>query len=467
MTNRQLNLNAFIYPTGHHEASWRHSGSVPERLYDVTYFQELARLAESAKLDAVFFADGPALRTEVKYRPDYGLEPITTLVAMATVTTHLGLIATASTTYYEPYNLARLFSSLDHISGGRAAWNIVTTATDAAAANFGYTEHPDVHERYARAREFVDAAIKLWDSWEDDALVLDKTAGVYADPDKIHRIDVEGDYVKVRGPFGSARSPQGRPVLVQAGSSNDGRDFASTYAEAIFTAHQRIEDAQAFYTDIKTRAAAFGRNPDHVKILPGLSPFIGATEAEAKELHREFNELTIVKYGLGQLQKMGRIDVSRLELDEKVPVDLFAGAGDITDNNNSRRLVFAKIVEREQPTLRQLLHKLAGARGHNVVAGTPVQIADIIEEWFTNGAADGFNIMPPQYPQGLEAFASQVVPILQERSLFRTEYTGTTLRDHYGLPRPESQYAHELALSGATGDFAPGGATGDFALSGV
>ncbi|MGI9209265.1 MAG: LLM class flavin-dependent oxidoreductase, partial [Rhodococcus sp. (in: high G+C Gram-positive bacteria)] len=187
---------------------------------------------------------------------------------------------------------------------------------------------------------------------------------------------------------------------------------------------------------------------DHVKILPGLSPFLGATEAEAQELHREFNELTIVEYGLGQLQKMGRIDVSGLDLDAVVPAELFAGAGDITDNDNSRRLVFAKIVEREQPTLRQLLHKLAGARGHNVVAGTPVQIADIIEEWFTRGAADGFNIMPPQYPQGLEAFTSTVVPILQERGLFRTEYTGTTLRDHYGLTRPESQYARTFASSG-------------------
>ncbi|MGC5163263.1 MULTISPECIES: LLM class flavin-dependent oxidoreductase [unclassified Rhodococcus (in: high G+C Gram-positive bacteria)] len=448
MTHRQLSLNAFIYPTGHHEASWRHPGSAPERIYDVHYFQELARAAEAAKLDAVFFADGPALRTEVRYRPDYGLEPITTLVAMATVTTHLGLIATASTTYYEPYNLARLFSSLDHISGGRAGWNIVTTASDAAAANFGLTDHPDVRQRYARAREFVDATVKLWDSWEDDAVVADKAAGVYADPDKIHRVDVEGEYISVRGPFNSARSPQGRPVLVQAGSSNDGRDFAANYAEAIFTAHQRISDAQAFYRDIKLRAADAGRNPDHVKILPGLSPFLGATEAEAQELHREFNELTIVEYGLGQLQKMGRIDVSGLDLDAVVPAELFAGAGDITDNDNSRRLVFAKIVEREQPTLRQLLHKLAGARGHNVVAGTPVQIADIIEEWFTRGAADGFNIMPPQYPQGLEAFTSTVVPILQERGLFRTEYTGTTLRDHYGLTRPESQYARTFASSG-------------------
>ncbi|NLU84253.1 LLM class flavin-dependent oxidoreductase [Rhodococcus sp. HNM0569] len=445
---RQLNLNAFIYPTGHHEASWRHPDSTPERIYDVRYFQDLARTAEAAKLDAVFFADGPALRTEVRYRPDYGLEPITTLVAMATATSHLGLIATASTTYYEPYNLARLFSSLDHISGGRAAWNIVTTATDAAAANFGLRDHPDVAERYARAREFVEATVKLWDSWEDDAVVVDKRAGVYADPDKIHRIDVEGEYVSVRGPFNSARSPQGRPVLVQAGSSNDGRDFAARYAEAIFTAHQQVSDAQAFYSDIKRRAGEFGRDAAHLKVLPGLSPFIGRTESEARDLQRQFNELTIVEYGLGQLAKMGRIDVSGLELDDTVPVELFAGSGDITDNNPSRRLVFAKIVERERPTLRQLLHKLAGARGHNVVAGTPVQIADIIEEWFTHGAADGFNIMPPQYPQGLEAFVTGVVPILQERGLFREEYSGTTLRDHYGLPRPDSQYSREFVTAG-------------------
>ncbi|KAA0018983.1 LLM class flavin-dependent oxidoreductase [Antrihabitans cavernicola] len=444
---RQLSLNAFIYPSGHHEAAWRHADSAPDRIYDVSYYQEIGRTAEAAKFDAVFFADGPALRQNVKHYAAPGLEPITLLTAIAAATTHLGLIATASTTYYEPYNLARLFSSLDHISGGRAGWNIVTTGTDLAAANFGLAKHPDHAERYSRAREFVDAVVALWDSWEDDAIVLDTESGIYADPDKIHEINYVGRHLRVRGPFNSARTPQGHPVLVQAGASNDGRSFAGQYAEAIFTAHQRLEDAQAFYSDIKARAASFGRNPEHVKILPGISPFIADTEAEAKALEREFNELTVPAYGLGQLRNLVGKDLDHLDLDGPVPVELFGDAGDVTDNSRSRLQVIAGIVQREKPTVRGLLHRLAGARGHRVFVGTPEQVADTIEEWFTKGAADGFNVMPPYYPGGLEVFAKTVVPILQERGLFRTEYTGTTLRDHFGLPRPESQFAGRAAAA--------------------
>lgn len=445
---RQLSLNAFIYPSGHHEAAWRHPQSRPERIYDVSYYQEIGRTAEAAKLDAVFFADGPALRADVKHNAVSGLEPITLLTAIATATTHLGLIATASTTYYEPYNLARLFSTLDHISGGRAGWNIVTTGTDLAAANFGLDAHPDHADRYARAREFVDAVVSLWDSWEDDAILLDKEAGIYADPDKIHQIDFVGEHLKVRGPFNAPRTPQGHPVLVQAGASNDGRAFAGKYAEAIFTAHQRLVDAQAFYSDIKAQARAFGRDPDQIKILPGISPFIADTEAEAKKLEREFNELTVPDYGLKQLESIAGTSLRHLPLDGPVPLELFSDAGDVTDNSRSRLQVVAGIVERERPTVRGLLHRLAGARGHRVFAGTPEQVADTIEEWFRNGAADGFNVMPPYYPGGLEVFARTVVPILQERGIFRTEYTGTTLRDHFGLTRPESRYARRPALAG-------------------
>ncbi|WP_433521865.1 LLM class flavin-dependent oxidoreductase [Nocardia pseudovaccinii] len=444
---RQLSLNAFIYPSGHHEAAWRHPQSRPDRIYDVAYYQEIGRTAEAAKLDAVFFADGPALRTNVKHNAASGLEPITLLTAIATATTHLGLIATASTTYYEPYNLARLFSTLDHISGGRAGWNIVTTGTDLAAANFGLDKHPDHATRYARAREFVDAVVALWDSWEDDAILLDQEAGIYADPDKIHPIDFVGEYLSVRGPFNAPRTPQGHPVLVQAGASNDGRAFAGRYAEAIFTAHQRLEDAQAFYADIKAKAAEFGRDAEQIKILPGISPFIGDTEAAAEQLEREFNELTVPEYGLKQLEGIAGESLRNLPLDEPVPLELFSDAGDVTDNERSRRQVVAGIVQRERPTVRGLLHRLAGARGHRVFAGTPEQVADTIEEWFRNGAADGFNVMPPYYPGGLEVFAEQVVPILQRRGLFRTEYTGTTLRDHFGLPRPESRHARRPALA--------------------
>ncbi|MBA4856040.1 LLM class flavin-dependent oxidoreductase [Nocardia farcinica] len=438
---RQLSLNAFIYPAGHHEAAWRHPASRPDRIYDVRYYQEIARTAEAATLDAVFFADGPALRTNVEYNAAPGLEPITLLTAIAAATSRIGLIATASTTYYEPYNLARLFASLDHLSGGRAGWNIVTTGTDLAAANFGLDRHPDHTERYARAREFVDAVVALWDSWEDDAILLDTAAGRYADPAKIHRIDFEGEYLRVRGPFNAARPPQGHPVLVQAGASNEGRAFAGRYAEAIFTAHQQLSDAQTFYADIKAKARAFGRDPEHVKILPGISPFIADTEAAARKLEREFNELTVPEYGLAQLAGIAGRDLRHLKLDEPVPVEEFDDAGEVTDNARSRLQVVAGIVRRERPTLRQLLHRLAGARGHRVFAGTPEQVADTIEEWFRHGAADGFNVMPPYYPGGLEVFTDTVVPILRERGLFRTEYSGTTLRDHFGLPRPESRFA--------------------------
>lgn len=441
MSTRQLHLNAFIYPAGHHEAAWRHPRSQPHRVFDADYYQEIGKAAEAALFDAVFFADGPALRSEAAYSTAGRLEPITVLGAIAAATERIGLIATASTTYYEPYNLARLFSTLDFISKGRAGWNIVTTSTDAAAENFGLTAHPDPVSRYKRAAEFVDTATRLWDSWEDDAVLLDRDNGRYADTGKIHRAEFVGEHLTVRGAFNAPRSPQGYPVLVQAGASNDGRAFAARYAEAIFTAHQSLSNAQAFYSDIKAQAKALGRNPDHIKILPGLSPFIGDTETAAKELENEFNELTVPAYGLNQIRGLADVDLSALDLDAPVPLDAFGEAGNVTDNKRSRKQVVAEIVAKERPTVRRLLHRLAGARGHRVFAGTPEQIADTIEEWFTQGAADGFNVMPPYYPGGLTDFTEHVVPILQRRGLFRTEYTGTTLRDHLGLPRPENQFA--------------------------
>ncbi|AZG48408.1 LLM class flavin-dependent oxidoreductase [Gordonia insulae] len=446
---RQLHLNAFIYPAGHHEAAWRHPSSQPERIFDADYYHQIAQTAEAAKFDAIFFADGPALRSEARYSTAGRLEPITLLASVAAATERIGLIATASTTYYEPYNLARLFSTLDFLSRGRAGWNIVTTSTDAAAENFGLPTHPDPAVRYERAREFVDAALRLWDSWEDDAIVADRDSGLYADTDKIHRAEFVGKHLQVRGPFNAPRSPQGNPVLVQAGASNDGRAFAAQYAEAIFTAHQTLGHAQAFYGDIRARAEALGRNPDHVKILPGISPFIGDTERAARDLEREFNELTVPAYGLYQLRGITEVDLSTLDLDAPVPIDIFGDAGDVTDNKRSRKQVVAGIVERERPTVRQLLHRLAGARGHRVVTGTPEQIADTISEWFTHGAADGFNVMPPYYPGGLEVFTETVVPLLRRRGLFRSEYTGTTLREHFDLPRPASQFAGDRAASHA------------------
>lgn len=441
--SRQLRLNAFLHDTGHHEASWRHPDSSVERIGDITWWQGLARKAEEAKLDAVFLADGPAW-WGTGHRPANQFEPITLLTALAAVTDRIGLIATASTTFYEPYNLARLFASLDQISGGRAGWNIVTTFHEGAAHNFGLEAVPGNEERYERAQEFVDVVDKLWDSWEDDAVVADRESGVHTREGKVHAIDHVGRYLKVRGPFSAPRPPQGRPVHIQAGSSNHGRAFAARNAEAIFTAHQTLGDAQAFYADIKAQALSFGRNPREVLVLPGISPFLGDTPAEAEEKFRYFNELTVPEYGLKQLEGFAGVSLRHLDLDEPVPVEVFGGAGNVLDNERSRKQVVANIVERESPTVRQLLHRLAGGRGHNVVHGTPVQVADTIQEWFEQGAADGFNVMPPLYPQLLDDFTSQVVPILQDRGLFRTEYDGTTLRDHYGLSRPESQYAAPL-----------------------
>jgi FMN-dependent oxidoreductase (nitrilotriacetate monooxygenase family) len=439
---RQLNLNLFIYPGGHHEAAWRHKDSQSERILDIKFYQELALKAEAAKMDAVFFADGPALAESIRHASRFYHEPVTWLAGIAAATSHIGLIATASTTYTEPYNLARQFASLDHLSGGRAGWNIVTTSIAAAAKNFGLSGHPVHADRYERAREYMDVVTRLWDSWEDEALVIDKDSGVFADDSLIHPIEHVGRHFKVAGALNTPRSPQGRPVYIQAGASEDGRSFAARYAEAIFTAHQTFDNAAEFYGDIKRQAVGFGRSPDHIKILPGLSPFIGGTEQEAKLLEAEFNELIQPAYSLDQLRRMIGVDLSGQDLDAPFPTHLVRMDSEISVA--SRFKVVMDIVEREKPTLRQLIQRLAGGRGHNVVAGTPEQIADLMQTWFENGAADGFNVMPPWFPGGLDAFVEQVVPILRQRGLFRTEYSGTTLRDHFGLPRPDSLYSAEL-----------------------
>jgi FMN-dependent oxidoreductase (nitrilotriacetate monooxygenase family) len=434
--SRQLKLNLFVYPGGHHEAAWRYRESEPDRVLDLDYYIGLARRAEEATFDAIFLADGPALADNIRYASRFRIEPLTWLSGIAAATSKIGLIATASTTYSEPYNLARLFAGLDHLSKGRAGWNIVTTGAPNAAQNFGLAEHPVHAERYDRAQEFVEVVTKLWDSWEDGALIADPSSGIYADGERIHSIDHIGRRLRVRGPLNTPRTPQGRPVYVQAGSSEDGRSFAARYAEAIFTAHQTLQNAQAFYTDVTARALALGRRQP--LILPGISPFIGSTEAEALALQAEFDELTQPEYSLQQLHRMLGVDLSSYDLDGPFPRELVSTEGE--RGIGSRFQVVLDIVDREKPTIRQLLHRLAGARGHWVVAGTPEQIANQIEEWFTNGAADGFNVMPPWLTGGFDLFADHVVPILRSRGLFRRSYTGSTLREHYGLSRPDSQY---------------------------
>jgi FMN-dependent oxidoreductase (nitrilotriacetate monooxygenase family) len=438
--SRKLHLNLFIHGKGHHETAWRHEDSTPLELTNIRYYQQLAQIAERAAFDSIFFADTLAVPEEIGHVAKSGLEPLTTLAALATVTEQIGLIATASTTYTEPYNLARQFASLDHISGGRIGWNIVTSWVLGAGPNYGHDRQIEHAERYARAYEFMDAVTKLWDSWADDAVLDDRDSGRYADPSRVRAINYVGRFHKVAGPLNLPRSPQGRPVFVQAGSSSTGRRFAAQYAEAVFTAHLEKGAAIDFYTDIKAQAASLGRRPDQVVILPGLSPVIGSTEAEARAIWQELNELSDPKVGLARLSnRFGGYDFSHLPFDKPLsPEDL--PDPKTVQTAQSRAQVIAALVARERPTLRQLLHSLAGARGHFTVAGTPTQIADIIEDWFKAGAADGFNIMPPILPTQFEVFVREVLPILCKRGLFRTEYEGRTLREHFGLERPASQY---------------------------
>ncbi|WP_407548025.1 LLM class flavin-dependent oxidoreductase [Streptomyces sp. Pv4-95] len=434
--DRQLHLNLFLMGVGHHEAAWRHPLTDPSRVSDIAHFQDLARKAEEAAFDSVFLADGLEVRSPVQYGLVNHFEPLTLLSAIAAVTTRIGVIGTASTGFSEPFNLARQFASLDHLSHGRAGWNIVTSAGDRAAQNFSQDANQAHTERYARAAEFLEVTRALWDSWEDGALVLDRETGAYADPSKVHEINHSGAYFRVRGPLNVPRSPQGRPLLVQAGSSEDGKAFAARYAEAVFTAQQTREDAQAFYQDLKRRAAAHGRDPEGLKVLPGIVPVIGSTEAEARALDRELNELITPQRAVAVLSTTLGIDLTDHPLDAPLPplppVSAVNGA-------KSRFELIRDLAEREGLTLRQLIGRLGGGRGHQVFAGTPEQIADFIEEWFREGAADGFNVMPPVLPAGLDAFVDHVLPLLRKRGLFREGYTGSTLREHYGLPLPAEE----------------------------
>lgn len=437
---RQIHLNLFIHSRGHHEASWRHPDASTLPLTDIRYYQELAQTAEGGLFDSIFLADQLAARDDVERAARAWLEPITALGALAVSTKRIGLIATASTTYTEPYNLARQFASLDHISGGRAAWNIVTSWSAPAARNYGDDSQVSHADRYARAEDFLQVAKALWDSWADDVLVDDPKSGLYAHADRIRPIDHDGPYYKVAGPLNIPRGPQGRPVLVQAGSSDTGRRFAARHAEAVFTAHMEKATAQAFYTDLKALAEEEGRAADQIHILPGLSPVIAATETDAQKLAEELNDLADPEIGRKRLSsRFGGHDFSHLPLDTPLTPADFPDPATV-EAARSRTELIVGLVERENLTLRQLLSKMAGARGHFTFAGTPEQVADLIEDWFTDGAADGFNLMPPLLPTMLTAFIDEVVPILQKRGLFRMEYEGETLRSHYGLTRPADAF---------------------------
>jgi FMN-dependent oxidoreductase (nitrilotriacetate monooxygenase family) len=443
VTRRQLHLNAFLMNTGHHEASWRLPESNPYASVNLDHYRNLAHIAERGTFDSLFLADGPVLFSQVGQRPSGALEPITLLTALATATEHIGLIATASTSYNSPYNLARRFASLDHLSGGRAGWNIVTTAGAEAARNFGLDDEPAHATRYERAAEFLDVALKLWDSWEDDLVVADKAAGVWGDQRKIHPPRHKGTYFSVEGALNVPRSPQGYPLLVQAGSSQDGKRFAARYAEAVFTAQQTLNDAQNFYADLKSRAREADRDPDHIKILPGIVPVIGSTEAEARQHEQVLEDHIVYEHGLHRLERLLQLEPGALELDAQLPAELAPESA--IEGAKSRYTLIVELARRDRLTVRELIGRLGGGRGHLTFTGTPEQVADTIEDWFRRGAADGFNIMPAVLPSGLDLFVDHVVPILRARGLLRTEYgPRQTLRERYGLPRPDNQHTAAL-----------------------
>lgn len=435
---RRLHLNAFLMDVGHHEASWRLPGSDPRASFSLQRWTGLARLAESAKFDSVFLADGPALFFPGDLRPPGQFDALTLATGLSQATSRIGLIATVSTTYNEPYNLARRVASVDHISGGRVGWNIVTSAGADEAANFGLDDRPDHAERYARADEFLQVTKMLWDSWETEAVVADKTTGHYADLGRIHSLNHRGRQFRVAGPLNVERPPQGYPLLVQAGSSEDGKNFAARHAEAIFTAHPTYESGVSFYADIKARTVTAGRDPDELIVLPGIVPYIGSTEGEARALAQQFDDLRVPAYGLRLLAEAFETEPSVFELDAPLPD--FVLARPKLEGSQSRSDLIIDLAIRERLTVRQLISRLGGGRGHIEVVGTPEHVADTITKWFEGGAADGFNLMPPALPSGLEDFIEHVVPILWSKGLFREEYEGSTLREHYGLRVPANQF---------------------------
>lgn len=430
-----MNLAVLIGTVGNHQGAWRRPTSRVEEIHSLSLFTDLAKWAERGRIDALFMADGLILETNrIVSAPTGQLEPITLLTAIAARTNHIGLIGSVSTTFSEPYNVARQFASLDHLSNGRAAWNIVTSAW--GETNFGGRPLPSHADRYRRAKEYVDAVTQLWDSWDDDAVLVDRAAGRYADPARVHEINFTGEHFTIQGPLNVPRSPQGRPVLVQAGSSSDGKDFAAARAEVVFTAQQTLESSQEFYVDIKRRIALAGRDPATVKVLPGVSPIIAPTEREALALADELRGLINVEVGLERLEKqLGGVSLAGLDVDRPIPPELLPEVHTV-QGRQSRYGVFKQLAVQEKYSIRRLIEMEVSSSGHWVTVGSPEQIADRLEHRYRNGASDGFVLLPSYLPEGFELLVDGVIPILQRRGLFKTDYTGTTLRDHFGLPRP-------------------------------
>ena len=437
MTNeRKMRLGAFLAGTGSNMASWRHPNAVADGAINLDYYRQLTRKAETAKLDFVFFGDG--LYISEKAHPNFlnRFEPLTLLAALAMDTTKIGLAATLSTSYSEPFTVARQFASIDHISGGRAGWNIVTSPLEGSALNYSKAEHPQHDLRYRMAAEYIEVTKGLWDSWEDDAFVRNKETGQFIDPEKLHRVNHKGEFFSVQGPLTISRSKQGRPILIQAGSSEAGKDFASQVADAVFTGQANIDDAREFYQDVKGRAVKHGRRPEEILMLPGCNPIVGSTAAEAEQKYQEIANLVVIGDALNYLGRyFNDIDFTQYDLDEQFPE-----LGDFARNGWESATDRIKKVSREEGlTLRQMALRSTTPKGPFI--GTAEHIADTMQAWFEAGAADGFMMNASVLPQGFDDFVDHVLPILKDRGLFRTEYEHDTLRGNLGLAKPANRYA--------------------------
>jgi FMN-dependent oxidoreductase (nitrilotriacetate monooxygenase family) len=439
----QIRLGAFVWGTGHHVASWRHPDVPADAATNIEHYRNLARLAEGALFDAIFIADNVAAETGPAAARSAGsvrFEPLTLMSNLAATTKNLGLISTVTTTYNEPYHVARKFASLDLLSGGRSGWNLVTSDNALEAGNFGRDEHVAHADRYERAAEFHDVVTGLWDSWEREAFIRDKASGLFFDESKLHVLNHRGKHFSVRGPLNAPRSAQGRPVVVQAGSSEAGRELAARTAEVVFTAQPDLPAARSFYKDLKGRLSKYGRNPDSLKIMPGVFVVVGKTESEARDKHEYLQSLVDPVVGLGLLSRMiGNFDLSRFPLDGPLPELPLTETG-----QRSRQQLFTELARRESLTIRQLYLRIAGGRGHFSIVGNAAQVADQLQSWFEEDGADGFNVMPPYLPGAFADFAELVVPELQRRGLFRTSYESSTLRGNLGLPLPVSRFAKEF-----------------------
>jgi len=428
---RQMKMGLFLAPGGHHMAAWRHPDAYPAG-FSIDSYIAVAQLAERGCFDMMFVADVYSTTREGGRQDSFRFEPLTLLSALAMATKRIGLVATATTSFNEPYNVARKFSSLDHLSKGRAGWNIVTSSSTLEAYNFGREAHRQLSDRYRKAHEFVEVVRGLWESWEDDALLIDKQSGLFFDSGKLHQLNHDGAEFSVRGPLTLPRAPQGHPVLVQAGSSEDGKGLAAKYAEVIFTIQRELPAAQAFYADIKQRVASFGRDPAHALVMPGVMPVVGRTRQEAEDKYAQLQALIHPEAGLSGLSRTLGIDLTGVDVDGPLPPI------DTAQLSQSRAVGMVETALRDHLSVRQVYERLLVSKGHRQLIGSAMEVADSLHEWFEASGADGFNVMPAMMPNGLRDFVELVIPELQRRGVFRKAYGGVTLREHLGLPRPDA-----------------------------